>query len=103
MHSRAKTNILTIADNCCSCGKWQEYKYACMHAMAYLWKWEQLEFPTIFQYHVHDYYQFERLQQIYDSNIFTVIQDQIWYDGKNSSTKCMKKQAGNPKKKWFRK
>ena len=38
MQSRAKTNILTIADKCCSCGKWEEYKYPCMHAMAYLWK-----------------------------------------------------------------
>ena len=33
-----------------------------MHAMAYLWKWEQLAFPTILQYHVHDYYQSKRLQ-----------------------------------------
>ena len=38
--------------------------------------------PTILQYHVHDYYQFKRLQQIYDNNIFPVIQDQIQYDGK---------------------
>ena len=53
MQSRAKTNVLTIADKCCSCGKWQEYKYPCMHAMAYPWKWEQLAFPTILQYHVH--------------------------------------------------
>ena len=62
MQSRAKTNVLTIADKCCSCGKWQEYKYPCMHAMAYLWKWEQLVFPTILQYHGHDYYQSKRLQ-----------------------------------------
>ena len=53
-----------------------------MHAMAYLWKWEQLVLPTILQYHVQDYYWSERLQQIYDNNIFPVIQDQIWYDGK---------------------
>ena len=30
MQSRAKTNILTIADKCCSFGK---YKYPCMHEM----------------------------------------------------------------------
>ena len=40
MQSRAKTNVLTGADKCCCCGKWQEYKYPCMHAMGYLWKWE---------------------------------------------------------------
>ena len=32
MQSRAKTNILTVADKCCSFGKWQEYKFPCMHA-----------------------------------------------------------------------
>ena len=26
MQSRAMTNVLTIADKYCSCGKWQEYK-----------------------------------------------------------------------------
>ena len=31
MQSRAKTNVLTVADECCYCGKWQEYKYPCMH------------------------------------------------------------------------
>ena len=41
MQSRAKTNLLTVAEKSCSCGKWQEYKYPCMHAMAYLQKWEQ--------------------------------------------------------------
>ena len=66
MQSRAKTNVLTVAEKCCSCGKWQEDKCPCMHAMAYLWKWEQLAFPTFLQYHMHNYYQFKRLQQIYD-------------------------------------
>ena len=48
-----------------------------MHAMACFHKWEQLAFPTILQCHVHDHNQFKRLQQIYDNNIFLVIQDQI--------------------------
>ena len=38
MQSRARTDVLTVADKCCSCGKWQEYKYPCMHAVAYLQK-----------------------------------------------------------------
>ena len=49
IQSRAKTNVLTVAEKCCSCGKWQEYKYPCMHTMAYFQKWEQLAFPTILQ------------------------------------------------------
>ena len=103
MQSRAKTNILTIADKHCSCAKWQEYKYPFMHAMAFLWKLEQLAFPTILQYHVHDDYWFERLQQIYDNNIFLTIKDQIWYNGMTHPPSVWKKQAQCPKKKWFRK
>ena len=53
------------------------------------------------QYHVHHYYWFERLQQIYDNNIFLVIQDQIQYDGITHPPCGWKKQAGHPKKKWF--
>ena len=71
MQSRAKTNVVTVADECCSFGKWQEYKYPCMHAMAYLQKWEQWAFPTILQYHVHDYYWFERLKQIQSFHSYT--------------------------------
>ena len=73
-----------------------------MHAMACLWKWEQLAFPVILQHHVHDFYQFERLQQVYDNNIFPVIQDQIWYDG-ITQPHVWKKQAGHATKKQFRK
>ena len=74
-----------------------------MHALAYLQKWEQLPFPTILQYHVHDYYWFNRLQQIYDNNISTLIQDQIHYDGIAHSPSVWKKQAEHQKKKQFRK
>ena len=77
--------------------------HACMHAMACSQKWEQLAFPTILQYHVPDYYWFERLQQIYDNNIFPVIQDQIQYNGITHPPNVWKKQAGCPRKKWFRK
>ena len=71
--------------------------------MAYLQKWEQVAFPTILQYHVHDYYQFERLQHIYDNNTFQVIQDQIQYDVIAHPPSVWKKQGGHPKKKQFRK
>ena len=34
--ARVKTNALTIQEKTCSCGRWQEYKYPCRHAMAEL-------------------------------------------------------------------
>ena len=60
-------------------------------------------FQQFLQHHVHDYYQFERLQCIYDNNIFPGVHDQIWYDGITQPPSVWKKQAGCPKKKWFRK
>ena len=53
LESRAKTNVPTIHEQCCSCGKWQEYKYPCAHAMVYLRNWMDLSFPRILQHHVH--------------------------------------------------
>ena len=36
LESKAKTNVLTVHEQCCSCGKCQEYKYPCAHAMGCL-------------------------------------------------------------------
>ena len=74
---RVKTNVLNIQEKTCSCGRWQEYKYPCRHAIAYFRKWEDLSF----QQHVHDYYRNKSMQQIYEHTIFPVVQDQIRYDG----------------------
>ena len=42
-----KTNAPTIQENMCSCGRWQEFKCPCRHAMAYFMKWEDMSFPDI--------------------------------------------------------
>ena len=41
--------VLTIQENTCSCGRWQEYKYPCRYAVAYFRKWEAMSFPDILQ------------------------------------------------------
>ena len=79
-----KTNVLTIQEKTCSCGRWQEFKYPCRHAMAYLRKWEDMSFPDILDQHVHDYYKNKSMQQIYEYNVFPVVQDQIRYDGETN-------------------
>ena len=33
--ARVKTNVLTMQEKTCSCGRWQEFKFLCRHAMAY--------------------------------------------------------------------
>ena len=71
--ARVKTNVLAIEEKTCSCGKWQEYKYPCRHAMAYFRECEDMSFPDIIQVHVHDYYENKSMQQIYAHNIFPVV------------------------------
>ena len=54
--TRVNTNVLANEDKTHYCGRWQEYKYPCRHAMAYFRKWEEIMFPDILQMLMHDYY-----------------------------------------------
>ena len=82
--ARVKTNVLAIEEKTCSCGKWQEYKYPCRHAMAYFREWENMSFLDVLQVHVQDYYKDKSMQQIYACNIFPIVQDQIRYKSKTN-------------------
>ena len=97
--ARVKTNVLTIQEKTCSCGRWQEYKYPYRHAVAYFRKWEDMSFPDTLQVHVHDYYRNKSMQQIYGYNIFPVVQDQIRYDGETNPPVLGIWQPGQPKTK----
>ena len=70
METREKSNVIKILKKTCSCGIWQEYNYPCSHAMAYFCKWEELSFPQFLKDHVHPYYNYKRMQQIFKNNIF---------------------------------
>ena len=61
--ARVKTNVLTLQEKTCSCGRWQEYKYPCSHAVVYFRRWEDMSFLDIIQQHVHDYYRNKSMQQ----------------------------------------
>ena len=45
--ARVKTNVLTTQEKLYSCGRWQEFKYPCRHAVGYFRKWEDMSFPDI--------------------------------------------------------
>ena len=62
-----------------------------------------MSFPRILKLHVHNYYRYKSLQEIYENNIFPIIQDQIQYNGKTKPPGVWKKPAGHPKKKRMRK
>ena len=43
-----------------------------------------MSFPVILDQHVHDYYKNKSMQQIYEYNVFPVVQDQIRYNGETN-------------------
>ena len=43
-----------------------------------------MSFPDILDQHVHDYYKNKSMQQIYEYNVFPVVQDQIRYNGETN-------------------
>ena len=92
--ARVKTNVSTIQEKICSCERLQEYKYPCRHAVAYFWKWEEMSFLDNLQQHVHEYYRNKSMQQIYEDNIFSVVQDQIRYDGQTNPQMLGARQPG---------
>ena len=94
-----KTNVMTIQEKTCSCRRWQVFKYPCRHAMAYFRKWEDMSFPDTLDQHVHDHYKNKSMQQIYEYNVFPVVQDQIRYDGETNPPLVVARQPGHPKTK----
>ena len=97
--ARVKTNVLSIQEKTCSCGRWHKYKYPCRHAIAYFRKWEEMSFPDILHLHVHEYYRNKSMQQIYEHNIFPVVQDQIRYDRQTNPPTLGARQPRQPKTK----
>ena len=56
MQSREKTNVLTVADKCCSCGDGRSTStHACMPQLIF-GKGNNWHFQLLFCNHVHDYY-----------------------------------------------
>ena len=62
-----------------------------------------MSFPAILEKHVHDYYKNKSMQQIYEYNVFPVVQDQIRYDGQTNPPTGGARQLGHPKTKCLQK
>lgn len=87
---------------CCTCGKWQDSKYPCRHAVAYFRKWMEKDLRWILDNKVHYYFKYKSLHLLYENNIFPVILDNIRYDGK-SKPPPITVSTGRPKMKRYRK
>jgi hypothetical protein len=86
----------------CTCGRWQDYLYACRHACAVYRKWYEKDFEYVLQNLVHPYYTFEYVQKLYKSNIYPVCVDNINYDGTTKPPVVRGRQPGRPRTKRIR-
>jgi hypothetical protein len=80
----------------CSCGLWMEFLYPCRHACAVFRRWQELDFTYILRHHVHPYYMFDYIQQMYKHNVFPVCLDSIGYDGETKPPSVAARQPGRP-------
>ena len=91
-------HVVSPDTSCCTCGKWQDDKYPCRHAVAYFRRWMEQDMSWILEKKVNYYYKFRSLHDLYKKNIFPVILDEIRYD-KKSKPPPIRVSTGRPKKK----
>ena len=74
-------NIVKPKQEWCSCGKWQDHKFPCRHAMSFFKTIEaNLPFQSIIDKYSHDFYKYESLHNLYKRNVSPVIIDHLRYD-----------------------
>ena len=86
----------------CTCGRWQENRFPCRHAVAYFRHWEKMSFEDIVSTKTHYYYSFKALKKLYEPCIAPVVTDLLINDNKTKPPPCEKRRAGRPQKKRLR-
>jgi len=74
-------NVVTPATAECSCGRWQDFQYPCIHAVAFYQNWEEKSFNTMLEDNVSVMYKFKSMKEMYKNNIFPVVVDVIRHSG----------------------
>ena len=59
-------HLMHVHEGCCTCGKWQDHKYPCQHAIAYLQKLRSLTLAEILNKHLHPYYKMMSMKEVYE-------------------------------------
>ena len=99
---RETSIVILVHEQPCTCWRWQDHKYPCHHAMAYLHKWRNLTFSEILTNHAHQYYKMTSMKEIYKYNMNPAVWDSIRFDGITKPAE-VQTPAGCPKKKRIRK
>ena len=85
----------------CSCGKWQDYKYPCRHALCYFKMMEENILQTVVDKYTHNFYKYVNVHNLYKKNIRPVIIDHLRYDEKTEPPSVYVP-TGRPRKKRMR-
>jgi len=94
-------NVVKPGDAECTCGKWQDVGYPCIHGMAYYRKWEEKRFEMVLEDNVSYLYKFSALKHVYRKNICPVVLDVIRHEG-SAKPPAVVKTAGRPRTKRIR-
>lgn len=100
----ARRYSLDIALCTCTCGKWQEYGYPCVDAMAYFRLHTKMSFTRILDELVDKQHKYETERELLEKNVSPVCMDTIAPDGCTlPPIPLTKRTSGRPKKQRFRK
>ena len=86
----------------CSCGRWQEYRFPCRHAMAFYRHLEEKSFEEIVSTKTHYYYTYGSLQKVYAHSVCPVVTEMLISDNETRPPLCEKRKSGRPQKKRLR-
>lgn len=88
----------------CTCGKWQEYCYPCVDAMAYFRHYKKYSITRIMEELVDKQYKYETERELLEKNVVPVCVETIAPDGCTlPPVPLTKRSSGRPKKQRFRK
>jgi hypothetical protein len=102
VQSPAEYNLSTT-QRMCSCGKWQEYNYPCIDALAWLKQHEGRTIDFVLTHYVSNFHTFEYEKEFLMVNINPVCRQNIKCDGVTFPPKELEiKRTGRPKTKRLR-
>lgn len=93
---------MNVTTKACDCGLWQDQGYPCVHAVAYFRSFRKMPFFQLLDT-VDCKLTYENERLLFKKNIRTVCMDTLVRDGKTLPPKFLKRKAGRPKKRRYRK
>ena len=98
MGDRLVSHNLDVVTKTCSCGKWQEYEYPCIDAVAYLREEMGRSVEDILEQDVPLFYDYAYLQSLYKDNLNPVAISVLQNDGSTLPPHMLKQPKMKPRK-----